>query len=199
MTESTYAAGTISVSVGATAVSGALTAFAANVKAGDLLKVGGSAAIIAGVGSNTALTLAEPWPGPALAARADYLILRTGAEWRETVTLNAALVAIIRRLEAGQGLRPDVVITATADLADHDDLPAGSIVADVSTDPFTVWIKASATSGDWAGPQPMFPSGADGATVAQVLAGLGLSSVTISTSPPSGPAAAGALWFQVAP
>lgn len=44
---------------------------------------------------------------------------------------------------------------------------------------------------------PSGPAGADGATVAQVLAALGVPSITISTADPSGPAAENAIWLKV--
>jgi hypothetical protein len=44
---------------------------------------------------------------------------------------------------------------------------------------------------------PSGPAGADGATVEQVLAALGVPSITISTSDPSGPAAENAIWLKV--
>jgi len=41
------------------------------------------------------------------------------------------------------------------------------------------------------------PAGADGATVAQVLTALGIPSITVSTSDPSGPASENAIWLKV--
>lgn len=44
---------------------------------------------------------------------------------------------------------------------------------------------------------PSGPAGADGATVAEVLAELGVPSITISTADPSGPATENAIWLKV--
>lgn len=44
---------------------------------------------------------------------------------------------------------------------------------------------------------PSGPAGADGATVAEVLAELGVPSITVSTSGPSGSAAENAIWLKV--
>lgn len=64
MTFSTfYNVGTATVANGSTAVTGSNTYWSGNVKAGDYLWVSGYCCRIASVESNTALTLARPWPG----------------------------------------------------------------------------------------------------------------------------------------
>ncbi|MET4634963.1 carboxypeptidase-like regulatory domain-containing protein [Kaistia defluvii] len=56
---------------------------------------------------------------------------------------------------------------------------------------------ASATDNTYWMFAPSGPAGADGATVAQVLAALGVPSITVSTSDPSGPASENAIWLKV--
>lgn len=65
---SDYTAGTISVADGDTAVTGVGTAWlAAEFQEGDLLFANGYSGVVLSVESNTALTLAQPWRGGALA------------------------------------------------------------------------------------------------------------------------------------
>ncbi|WP_029073577.1 hypothetical protein [Kaistia adipata] len=200
MADSTYAAGTISLAAGGLAVAGALTAFLSQVKPGDTLIQGATWAVIATVESNTGLTLEKPWPGPMLTGEAGYQILRTGVGWHSAVEINARLTAIIAAIEAGRGVQPDATGTL-ADRALNDAAPKGFIFWRTDVTPFELYVKASAASGDWAGPTslqgPAGDDGTPGATVADVLAGLGLTSITISTSNPSGPAPDNALWLKV--
>jgi len=51
----------------------------------------------------------------------------------------------------GQGIQPDASGTA-ADKATHDLEAAGYVFLQTDVSPFQLWVKASATSGDWAGP-----------------------------------------------
>lgn len=68
---SDYTAGTITVAANGTAVTGSGTAWqAAGFKEGDLLIANGYFGSVGSVQSNTALTLAQPWRGGALAASA---------------------------------------------------------------------------------------------------------------------------------
>jgi hypothetical protein len=65
---SDYSAGTITVAANATAVTGSGTAWAtAGFQEGDLFFANGFVGIVLSVDSNTALTLAQPWKGGALA------------------------------------------------------------------------------------------------------------------------------------
>lgn len=200
MADSTYSAGTISLAAGGLAVTGVLTAFMSQVKPGDTLIKGATWAVIATVDSNTSSMLAMPWPGPMLTDEADYQILRTGVGWHSAVEINARLTAIIAAIEAGRGFQPDVTGTL-ADRALNDAAPKGFIFCRTDVTPFELYVKASATAGDWAGPTsvqgaPGLP-GTNGATVADILAQLGVPKIIISTNDPSGSAAENTLWFKV--
>jgi hypothetical protein len=73
-----YTTGTVSISNGATALTGAGTAWASvGVRAGDTFRKNGRSIRIAVVNSNTSITLAEPWPETSLAA-ATYAIIPAG-------------------------------------------------------------------------------------------------------------------------
>jgi hypothetical protein len=200
MADSTYSAGTISLAEGGTLVSGALTAFASQVKPGDTLIQGATWAVIEAVASNTSLTLAAAWPGAALTDEADYLILRTSVGWHSAVEVNARLTAIVAAIEAGRGFQPDATGTLT-DRALNNTAAKGFIFVRTDVTPFQIYIKASATSGDWAGPTSMQgepgEDGFDGASVADVLAELGIPKIIVSTDDPSGSAAENTLWFKV--
>lgn len=200
MADSTYSAGSISLAAGGLAVTGALTAFLSQVKPGDTLIHGAAVAVVTAVPSNTALALEKPWPGPMLTDEAGYLILRTGMGWKSATEINARLVEIIAAIEAGRGFQPD----ATGTLADrtlNDAAPKGFIFWRTDVTPFELYVKASATPGDWAGPTsvqgPPGPGGTDGASVADVLAQLGITNITVSTDNPTGPAPDNALWLKV--
>lgn len=51
----------------------------------------------------------------------------------------------------GTGIQPDATGTA-AEKAMHDSEAAGFVFLLTDVSPFQLWVKASATSGDWAGP-----------------------------------------------
>lgn len=200
MADSTYSAGTISLAAGGLAVTGALTAFLSQVKPGDTLIRGAAVGVVAAISSNTSLTLETPWPGPMLTDEAGYLILRTGMGWKSATEINARLVEIIAAIEAGRGFQPDATGTL-ADRAAYDAADKGFIFTRTDVTPFQTYIKASATSGDWAGPSTMQGAsgtdGLDGASVADVLAQLGITDITVSTDNPTGPAPDNALWLKV--
>lgn len=68
---SDYTSGTISVAANGTAVTGVGTGWAAaGFQEGDLLFANGYSGVVLSVGSNTALTLAQPWRGGALSGAA---------------------------------------------------------------------------------------------------------------------------------
>ncbi len=200
MADSTYSAGTISLAAGGLAVTGALTAFLSQVKPGDTLIKGPTWAVIATVDSNTSLTLEKPWPGPMLTDEVDYQILRTGVGWHSAVEINARLTAIIAAIEAGRGFQPDATGTL-AERAAYDTADKDLIFLRTDVTPFELYVKASATSGDWAGPTSVQgapgPPGTNGASVADVLAQLGITDITVSTDNPTGPAPDNALWLKV--
>lgn len=75
-----YTTGTASVTNGSPAVTGALTAWLANVKAGDRFRIGSTEAIVYSVESNTALTLATAWGGSTISGSA-YAVDRFSRGW----------------------------------------------------------------------------------------------------------------------
>jgi hypothetical protein len=61
--EVSYSTGTVDVTEGSAAVTGAGTAFASNLDSGSILRVAGDFAVVRSVDSDTELTLASPWTG----------------------------------------------------------------------------------------------------------------------------------------
>lgn len=87
-----YRDGTASVANGSTAVTGALTLWAANVQPGDRIVIGATEAEVASVTSNTALVLVSAWGG-ATATGANYVINRWSKGWSAAGT-TALLLAL---------------------------------------------------------------------------------------------------------
>jgi hypothetical protein len=71
-----YATGTVSVTAGSTSVTGAGTSWLANADGGMILATGSQGAVVKSVTTDTALTLADPWPG-STAAGAAYSLENT--------------------------------------------------------------------------------------------------------------------------
>ena len=134
MADSTYHAGTISVTAGDDAVTGTLTAFLSQVRPGDTLINGNGLGIVESVDSNTSLTLALPWNGDTLEDEADYRILRTGVGWHSVVEVNAQLAQIIAMLEGS----PAFTGTPTAPTAE-----AGTNTQQLAT---TAFVAAAVTA-----------------------------------------------------
>lgn len=89
-----YRTGTLTVTNGSTAVSGVLTAWSSNVRAGDFLFVGTAAPVeIAAVNSNTSITLAEAWPG-GTGSSASYAIAQ-GTAWGDVTALAVQIAQLI--------------------------------------------------------------------------------------------------------
>lgn len=131
-----YTGGTITVANGATAVTGSGTAFASQVKAGDMLVAAGLTAVVASVESNTGLTLVKGWPGTSLSADADYVVNHTGGGWHSTVVLNEATAALLLALET-KGFIVKVGVPTSADGEDDD------VAIDVTTFPWQFYVKQS--------------------------------------------------------
>lgn len=91
-----YRAGTISVANGSTAVTGALTAWLANARAGDTLVhlPSWQMAEVASVETNTGLTLGDAWPG-ATVAGGSYAIMRSGPSWGQVADVAVQFAALI--------------------------------------------------------------------------------------------------------
>lgn len=87
----TYTTGTVSVGANATSVTGTGTSWlSSGVRKGDLLILAGNVIPIAAITSNTALTLARPWPGAAQSA-ANYDILLIDDDVRTLIAANLLL------------------------------------------------------------------------------------------------------------
>lgn len=72
-----YSTGTLTATSGSTAVTGSGTSWSANVDPGMILNIGGTDfGVVKSVGSNTAITLTEPW-GHSTAAASAYNLVRT--------------------------------------------------------------------------------------------------------------------------
>lgn len=89
-----YKSGTATVAAGGIAVTGAgANWLTSGIRNGDLFAARGLSVSIASVQSATALTLAEPWPGPALSAAA-YEVRFTHDTGRVLVAARAVLESI---------------------------------------------------------------------------------------------------------
>lgn len=120
MAASYYTAGTISVAAASTALTFVGAAMLSGAKPGDTLIIGATVGVIASIEGNLAATLAQPWAGATVAASANYLILRTGADWSSNIPAAARLAEIIAAIEAGLQVAgalsiPYIFSTTTAD------------------------------------------------------------------------------------
>jgi len=102
---SPYKTGTVTVTNGSTAVTGAGTGWTFALVEGGILVVDGVAAMVESVESDTALTLARAWGGQSVSGVA-YSIARTTAEATRTIWANDRLAEIIRQMTI-TGLAPD--------------------------------------------------------------------------------------------
>ena len=118
--------GTVTVTNGSVEVSGKGTSFRTALVAGGTLLVGGAAAFIRSVGSETRLALTRPWPA-ATAEDAGYEISRERAEAASVIVATDRLGEAVARMRAGLlSLRPDAIGTPSQRRA-HDDAPKGFI------------------------------------------------------------------------
>ncbi|QKV18708.1 hypothetical protein [Oricola thermophila] len=148
-----YSDGTVTVSNGSTTVTGSGTAWEVALVAGGILFVGTDAAVIEEVVSDTELTLTRPWTGDP-ATNASYDIVLDSAEAARTIIANRQMADIVARINAGIALDDIGAIGTLAQRDDYDDEPQGFIfaVTDDASGDLVVYVKASATNGDWAGP-----------------------------------------------
>jgi hypothetical protein len=153
-----YTSGTVSISNGSTALTGSGTAWkTAALKAGDIFYKAGYAILIASVGDEDEITLADAWPGTAL-EDASYAIRFAPDNSR----MQGTGLEVLRQLRQGIWLTPDAT-GKTSDKATYDDKPTGFRFLDVSVDPFTLYVKESDTSADWSdGADWVGPKGDDG-------------------------------------
>lgn len=179
-------AGTLTITNGSTAVTGAGTSWlASDLRQGDLILwiEGGDGfwqPILQSVDSNTALTLAEPWEGPTLAAaryriRYQWDSSRVSAQSRQLIELldNGNLLAFSALTGPGvpvfngphsivikpetdfiNGVSFDVQVDTLPDRAAYDGQSAGFtvLVADVGDGRSAVYSKNSNASADWSDP-----------------------------------------------
>jgi len=192
---------TANLSAGATTVNFTGTALLANVKPGDtLLAAGGSSSVVTVTDDDT-LTIFPAWPGET-SATAAFKIMR-GSGWASTAAVAADTQYLVTRLKAGLMLAPNAAGRAgTSDRDQHDNAPRNFLYFEAPEEgdpvhPPLQYLKLSDATADWSeGISAMGAPGADGATVAEVLAELGVNNITISTSDPSG-GSNNDLWFKV--
>ena len=171
-----YRTGTASIANGATAVTGVLTAWAANAKAEDAISFDGGDKWyeIASVNSNTSITLASAF-GETTVSGGAYVIERRGRRWSLTSELNAtltALLASVTHILAGSG-------------APSDELGANG---DVYFDTVGLDFYGPKAGGEW--PAAVSLNGIDGADGNTILSGSG--------APSNGSGANGDYYIDVA-
>lgn len=142
------AANTVSIPAGGTVVSGNLTLFVG--AEDDTFFVGGLSAPIASVDSASQITLKTALSAAAI-TNATYAITRTGPFWNSTVTTNEKLTELLAKID---GAVPfvDVPSGTLAQRAQYDSQPQGFKFLQIDVSPFLVFVKKSATSGDWTSP-----------------------------------------------
>lgn len=139
-----YSTGTASVDNAGTVVAGTGTAFTAPLRAGDLFGIHvGFAVPIASVDSDTQLTLAYAWPGATQSAAAYAVqIIPDVTRMQENTRI------LMQQLADGLWLNPGGTGNLT-ERAAYDTAQQGFIYMQTDVSPFVVYIKKSATSGDW--------------------------------------------------
>ncbi|WP_105430233.1 LamG-like jellyroll fold domain-containing protein [Neorhizobium sp. T6_25] len=146
-----YITGSVQLTNGSKAVTGIDTAWAiAQVAGGTIFVQGeGNPLPLASIEGDTAATAALEWTGAT--GTYAYALLRATAFSEQLETNSNILSRLLVAMEAGTLYRYDVA-AETADLATYDERPAGFAFLAIDVNPAALYIKASATSGDWAGP-----------------------------------------------
>ncbi len=146
-----YITGSVQLTNGSKAVTGIDTAWAIAQVAGGTIYVQapGNPLPLASIDSNTAATAALEWTGAT--GTYAYALLRATAFSEQLETNSNILSRLLVGQEAGTLYRYDVAADA-ADLATYAERPAGFAFLAIDVNPADLYIKASATSGDWAGP-----------------------------------------------
>lgn len=178
-----YSTGTATVEADGTTVTGQSTAWLQAVRAGDLFGTHvGDPVRIASVDSNTQLTLAYPWKGPAQTESAyeiqftpydtgyqaavrqllttlasgnvEALAELTGEYNALPIFLGPGAMGLISKEELVNGVHFDVQVDDLAGRAAYDDRPEGYtvLVADVGDGRSAIYMKNSAATGDWSDP-----------------------------------------------
>ncbi len=146
-----YKTGQITLANGSAVVTGVGTAWATMLIAGGIIfpVVGGNPLAIQEVVSNTAITAEKPWAG--VSGTYDYVLVRWSADEEQNSVNSSILATIYAELQAGSLWKYDVA-GSTADRAIYNERPKGFSYLVIDTNPAQLYIKASATSADWAGP-----------------------------------------------
>ncbi|WP_105436427.1 LamG domain-containing protein [Neorhizobium tomejilense] len=146
-----YITGSVQLTNGSKAVTGIDTAWAiAQVAGGTIfVQAEGNPLPLASIESDTSATAALEWTGAT--GTYAYALLRATAFSEQLETNSNILSRLLVAMEAGTLYRYDVA-AETADLATYDERPAGFAFLAIDVNPAALYIKASATSGDWAGP-----------------------------------------------
>ena len=169
-------AGSLSVSSGNTAVTGSGTSWANQVYPGDKL-YNGSVFIghVASVASNTSLTL-RAGANATLSSSTTWQFSRDSLLWHSTGLTNDLMARLQVQWSAGIGITPDASGTL-AQRASYNAAAQGFRYLRTDVNPFELYAKASATSGDWAGPTML--QGATGLQGVQGIQGIqGLTGAT---------------------
>ncbi|MCJ9669632.1 MULTISPECIES: hypothetical protein [unclassified Neorhizobium] len=146
-----YTTGSIQLTNGSNSVTGIGTAWAIAQVAGGTIYVGaqGNALPLVSIESDTAAIAALEWSGAT--GTYPYALLRATAFSDQLETNSNILSRLLVAMEAGTLYRYD----ATGDLAElttYNERPEGFAFLAIDTNPARLYIKASAASGDWAGP-----------------------------------------------
>jgi hypothetical protein len=146
-----YTTGSVQLTNGSKSVTGIGTAWAIAQVAGGTIYVGaqGNALPLVSIESGTAAISALEWTGAT--GTYPYALLRATAFSDQLETNSNILSRLLVAMEAGTLYRYD----ATGDLAElttYNERPEGFAFLAIDTNPARLYIKASAASGDWAGP-----------------------------------------------
>lgn len=147
-----YTTGQITLTNGSAVVTGVGTGWAVALITGGIIapQSNGNLLPIESVDTDTHITASTKWTGAS--GTYDYALVRDTA-YLQQLSLNSNMLArLIAELEAGTIYKYD----ASGDLAgrgSYDDRPKGySYLVSAGVDEMELYVKASATSGDWSGP-----------------------------------------------
>lgn len=154
MADFIISAGTVSVTYGATTVTGTGTNFeVAGIEQGDEILIDGLAGYIDSVTDDGELELTVGWPGPTAAGKSYQIFKQRQAAL--AAENNYRLREILRKLESGAYTDADASGTL-ADRDAYDDEAKGFTFDDIETGEASNlihrYVKASAANADWNGP-----------------------------------------------
>lgn len=147
-----YNDGTVMVTAGSSAVTGALTAFLAAVKPGDVLHAQGHSVAVLSVTNNTSVTLVRPWPGTTatLTGSTWGYEIRRGVGWDDAADLNLKVAELIRLRPGGASVSSAAIGTGSKTFSVQSGLswqPGAPIRASVNGDPAR-WMQGIVTAYD---------------------------------------------------